>query len=128
MIDDEDIKFDTPWKESILQKINEANGAILFISNDALKQDSPIRTLELPEIAKRIRDEKDSFSFFPIFLEEIDKEKLEMYSFTIAGTDEEVNFLEFFQVLNIENQNKIKEARRRAKNNFFRDINGNIPH
>jgi hypothetical protein len=126
LIDDEDIKFDTPWKESILQKINEANGAILFISNDALKPDSPIRTLELPEIAKRIRDEKDSFSFFPIFLEEIDKEKLEKYSFTIAGTDEEVNFLEFFQVLNIENQNKIKDASKRKRDNFFKDINGNI--
>ena len=126
LIDDEDIKFDTPWKESILQKINEANGAILFISNDALKPDSPIRTLELPEIAKRIRDEKDSFSFFPIFLEEIDEEKLEKYSFTIAGTDEEVNFLEFFQVLNIENQNKIKNARKRKRDNFFKDINGNI--
>jgi hypothetical protein len=126
LIDDEDVKFDTPWKESILQKINEANGAILFISNDALKPDSPIRTLELPKIAKRIRDEKDSFSFFPIFLEEIDKEKLEKYSFTIAGSDEEVNFLEFFQVLNIENQNKIKDASKRKRDNFFKDINGNI--
>ena len=126
LIDDEDLKFDAPWKQSIIKKITEADAAILFISNDALKPESPIRTLELPLIAKRIRDENDNFIFFPIFLEEVDKETLENYEFTIDGTNEKVNFLDFFQVLDITKQNKLKEARRRARNNFFRDINGNI--
>ena len=126
LIDDEDLKFDAPWKQSIIEKIMEADAAILFISNDALKPESPIRTLELPLIAKRIRDKNDNFIFFPIFLEEVDKEILENYEFTIDGTNEKVNFLDFFQVLDITKQNKLKEARRRARNNFFRDINGNI--
>ena len=126
LIDDEDLKFDAPWKQSIIKKITEADAAILFISNDALKPESPIRTLELPLIAKRIRDENDNFIFFPIFLEEVDRETLENYEFTIDGTNEKVNFLDFFQVLDITKQNKLKEARRRARNNFFRDINGNI--
>ncbi len=126
LIDDEDLKFDAPWKQSIIKKITEADAAILFISNDALKPESPIRTLELPLIAKRIRDENDNFIFFPIFLEEVDEETLENYEFTIDGTNEKVNFLDFFQVLDITKQNKLKEARRRARNNFFRDINGNI--
>jgi len=64
LIDDEDLKFDAPWKQSIIKKITEADAAILFISNDALKPESPIRTLELPLIAKRIRDENDNFIFF----------------------------------------------------------------
>ena len=101
LIDDEDLKFDAPWKQNIIKKIMEADAAILFISNDALKPESPIRTLELPLIAKRIRDKNDTFSFFPIFLEEVDKETLENYEFTIDGTNEKVNFLEFFQVLDI---------------------------
>jgi hypothetical protein len=126
LIDDEDLKFDAPWKQSIIKKITEADAAILFISNDALKPESPIRTLELPLIAKRIRDENDNFIFFPIFLEEVDRETLENYEFTIDGTNEKVNFLDFFQVLDITKQNKLKEARKRARKNFFRDINGNI--
>ena len=69
LIDDEDLKFDVPWKQSIIKKIMEADAAILFISNDALKPESPIRTLELPLIAKRILDENDNFIFFPIFLD-----------------------------------------------------------
>ena len=39
LIDDEDLKFDAPWKQSIIEKIMEADSAILFISNDALKPD-----------------------------------------------------------------------------------------
>ena len=56
LIDDEDITFNQTWKANIRQKIKDSSGAILFLSNDALKLDSPIRTLELPLIAKRFSD------------------------------------------------------------------------
>ena len=110
------------------QKINEANAAILFISNDALKPESPIRTLELPLIAKRIRDENDNFIFFPIFLEEVDKEKLENYEFTIDGTNEKVNFLEFFQVLELQNKTSLKKPEEELEIIFFEILMETFQH
>ena len=35
------------------KKISDSNGAVLFLSNNALNPESPIRTLEIPLIAKR---------------------------------------------------------------------------
>ena len=61
LIDDEEISFDKPWKQNIKNKIEDSNGAILFISNNALNHNSPIRTLELPLIAKRFEDPEDDF-------------------------------------------------------------------
>ena len=61
LIDDEDISFNKPGKQISDNKINDSSGAILFLSNDALNPDSPIRTLELPLIAERFSDPEDEF-------------------------------------------------------------------
>src|SRR6056300_738552 len=74
LIDDEEITFNKPWKANIKKKIIDSKGAILFLSGNALNPESPIRTLELPLIAKRFSDPDDDFYFFPVLLEEIDKE------------------------------------------------------
>ena len=49
-------------KQNIRNKINDSSGAILFISKNALNPESPIRTLELPLIAKRYSDPEDNFN------------------------------------------------------------------
>ena len=92
LIDDEEIVLNEAWQDTIIKKINDSNGAILFISKNALKKDSPIRTLELPLIAKKLKDKKDDFHFFPIFAEDIEQKLLEKYSFTPEGFSKEVNF------------------------------------
>ena len=127
VIDDEEITFNQPWKENIVNKINQSDAAILFISKNALNPESPIRSLEIPLIAKRSRDKEDNFNFFPIFLEEVGKE-LDEYSFTTIREGKEVNFLEIFQVLDIEKQNTLSNQSRRKRNRFFRNINANISH
>ena len=126
LIDDEEISFDKPWKQNIKNKIENSNGAILFISNNALNHDSPIRTLELPLIAKRFEDPEDDFYFFPVFLEEIDEKKLNKYSFTPEGKTEEVNFLEFFQLYDLSSRNEIINLPQRKKKNEFKILNADI--
>ena len=126
LIDDEEISFDKPWKQNIKNKIEDSNGAILFISNNALNHNSPIRTLELPLIAKRFEDPEDDFYFFPVFLEEIDEKKLSKYSFTPEGKTEEVNFLEFFQLYDLSLRNQIINLPQRKKKNEFKILNVDI--
>ncbi len=118
LIDDEEITFNQPWKENIVNKINESDAAILFISKNALNPESPIRSLEIPLIAKRSRDKEDNFNFFPIFLEEVGKE-LDEYSFTTIKEGKEVSFLEMFQVLDIEKQNTLSTLNNKKELNFL---------
>ena len=127
LIDDEEITFNQPWKENIVNKINESDAAILFISKNALNPESPIRSLEIPLIAKRSRDKEDNFNFFPIFLEEVGKE-LDEYSFTTIKEGKEVSFLEMFQVLDIEKQNTLSTLNNKKRIKFFVNINDNISH
>ena len=87
LIDDEEIEFNKPWKQNIRNKINNSHGAILFISKNTLNPKSPIRTLELPLIAKRYSDPDENFNFFPIYLVDIDAEKIKNYTFTHLATE-----------------------------------------
>ena len=128
LIDDEEIEFNKPWKQNIRNKINDSSGAILFISKNALNPESPIRTLELPLIAKRYSDPEDNFNFFPIFLEDVDEEIINNYTFTPLGTKKEVNFLEYFQLYGEEQRNAIKGLSNRKKKWFYKTANKNFSH
>jgi len=128
LIDDEEIEFNKPWKQNIRNKINDSNGAILFLTKNALNPESPIRTLELPLIAKRYVDKEDNFNFFPIFLEDIDEELLNNYSFTPLETKEEVNFLEFFQLYDEQQRTTVRELTNRKRKHFYKTANANISH
>ena len=126
LIDDEEITFDKPWKANIRNKINKSNGAILFISNNALNPESPIRTLEIPLIAKRFIDEDDEFYFFPIILEDIDEEIFSDYSFVPEGSKEAVNFLEYFQLYDLETQSTLKKLNTRKRKKEYQILNLDI--
>ena len=125
VIDDEEIPFNQLWKENIKNKINDSDAAIFFISKNALKKDSPIRSLEIPLISKRLRDPKDDFNFFPIFLEDVEKE-LNSYTFTTLKDSKEVKFLDFFQIYEIEKQNTLENLSMLKRKRFFKNINANI--
>ena len=125
LIDDEEIVLNEAWQDTIIKKINDSNGAILFISKNALKKDSPIRTLELPLIAKKLKDKKDDFHFFPIFAEDIEQKLLEKYSFTPEGFSKEVNFLDFFQLLPGDRQ-PLSNLSKRKQRLEFQYINADI--
>ena len=126
LIDDEEITFDKPWKANIRNKINESNGAILFISNNALNPESPIRTLEIPLIAKRFIDEEDEFYFFPIILEDIDEEIFSDYSFVPEGSEEAVNFLEYFQLYDLETESTLNKLNTRKRKREYQILNLDI--
>ncbi|MDC0140732.1 TIR domain-containing protein [bacterium] len=126
LIDDEEITFDQPWKANIRNKIKDSKGAILFISNNALNPESPIRTLELPLIAKRFNDPEDDFYFFPILLEDIDKEVFESYSFKPKGEKEEVGFLDYFQLYDLQSEKSIKDLNTRKRKKEYQIFNANI--
>ena len=128
LIDDEEIEFNKPWKQNIRNKINDSNGAILFLTKNALNPESPIRTLELPLIAKRYADKEDNFNFFPIFLEDIDEELLNNYSFTPLETKEEVSFVEFFQLYGEQQRTTVRELTNRKRKHFYKTANANISH
>ena len=125
VIDDEEIPFNKLWKDNIRQKINDSDAAIFFISKNALNPESPIRSLEIPLISKRLRDPDDDFNFFPIFLEDVEKE-LDSYTFTTLKDSKEVKFLDFFQIYDIEKQNTLENLSSRMRKRFFRNINANI--
>ena len=128
LIDDEEIEFNKPWKQNIRNKINDSNGAILFLTKNALNPESPIRTLELPLIAKRYADKEDNFNFFPIFLENIDEELLNNYSFTPLETKEEVSFVEFFQLYGEQQRTTVRKLTSRKRKHFYKTANANISH
>ena len=128
LIDDEEIEFNKPWKQNIRNKINDSNGAILFLTKNALNPESPIRTLELPLIAKRYADKEDNFNFFPIFLENIDEELLNNYSFTPLETKEEVSFVEFFQLYGEQQRTTVRKLTNRKRKHFYKTANANISH
>ena len=128
LIDDEEIEFNKPWKQNIRNKINDSSGAILFISKNALNPESPIRTLELPLIAKRYSDPEDNFNFFPIFLEDVDQKIINNYTFTPLGTKKAVNFLEYFQLYGEEQRNAIKGLSNRKRRWFYKTANKNFSH
>ena len=125
VIDDEEVPFNQLWKDNIRQKINDSDAAIFFISKNALNPESPIRSLEIPLISKRLRDPDDDFNFFPIFLEDVEKE-LDSYTFTTLKDAKEVKFLDFFQIYDIEKQNTLENLSSRMRKRFFRNINANI--
>ncbi len=125
VIDDEEVPFNQLWKDNIRQKINDSDAAIFFISKNALNPESPIRSLEIPLISKRLRDPDEDFNFFPIFLEDVEKE-LDSYTFTTLKDAKEVKFLDFFQIYDIEKQNTLENLSSRMRKRFFRNINANI--
>jgi hypothetical protein len=126
LIDDEEITFNKPWKANIKKKIIDSKGAILFLSGNALNPESPIRTLELPLIAKRFSDPDDDFYFFPVLLEEIDKELFENYNFTPLGSQEPVNFLEYFQLYDLQSNLTLKNLSLRKRKREYQILNADI--
>jgi hypothetical protein len=126
LIDDEEITFNKPWKANIKKKIIDSKGAILFLSGNALNPESPIRTLEVPLIAKRFSDPDDDFYFFPVLLEDIDKELFENYNFTPLGSQEPVNFLEYFQLYDLKSNLTLKNLSLRKRKREYQILNADI--
>ena len=126
LIDDEEITFNKPWKANIRKKISDSNGAVLFLSNNALNPESPIRTLEIPLIAERFTDPEDDFYFFPILLEDLDEELFADYSFTPLGSDEPVNFLEYFQLYDLQSDTTLKNLSVRKRKREYQILNIDI--
>ena len=126
LIDDEEITFNKPWKANIRKKISDSNGAVLFLSNNALNPESPIRTLEIPLIAKRFSDPEDEFYFFPILLDDLDEELFADYSFIPLGSDEPVNFLEYFQLYDLQSDATLKNLSVRKRKREYQILNADI--
>jgi len=104
-IDQGDKKPGTDWRQTIRDKINECDGAILFITKNALNPKSPIRIEEIPQFIKRNNDKEDNFQFFPVFLDYVDPKVVENYTFKREGTDQEVKLFDRYDIWNPESNN-----------------------
>ena len=104
-IDQGDKKPGTDWRQTIRDKINECDGAILFITKNALNPKSPIRIEEIPQFIKRNNDKEDNFQFFPVFLDYVDPKVVENYTFKREGTDQEVKLFDRYDIWNPEANN-----------------------
>jgi hypothetical protein len=93
-IDEAEKKPGSDWRNTIRENINSSDGAILFISNNALDENSPIKSEEIPLLIKRNNDPQDNFQFFPVFLDYVDEEIVKNYQFIKEGTNESVNLFD----------------------------------
>jgi hypothetical protein len=132
-IDEAEKKPGSDWRNTIRENINSSDGAILFISNNALDENSPIKSEEIPLLIKRNNDPQDNFQFFPVFLDYVDEEIVKNYQFIKEGTNESVNLFDRYDIWNIEANNKNElenempsEMSDFKRNSFWADLNLNI--
>ena len=129
-IDQAEKKVGSDWRVTIRDMINSSDGAILFISENALDPESPINTEEIPLLIKRNNDPDDNFEFFPVFLDYVDKSVVDSYKFQEFGTHEEVLLFDKYDIWNLEANDpddfKYEMPSEMSKNkleNFWSDLN-----
>ena len=129
-IDQADKKVGADWRVTIRDMINSSDGAILFISKNALDPKSPINTEEIPLLIKRNNDPEDKFEFFPVFLDYVDESTVNSYTFKEFGTDKEIHLFDKYDIWNIEandpndiGQEMPSEMSENKLENFWSDLN-----
>jgi hypothetical protein len=129
-IDQADKKVGADWRVTIRDMINSSDGAILFISKNALDPKSPINTEEIPLLIKRNNDPEDKFEFFPVFLDYVDESTVNSYTFKEFGTGKEIHLFDKYDIWNIEandpndiGQEMPSEMSENKLENFWSDLN-----
>jgi len=132
-VDEAEKKPGSDWRNTIRENINSSDGAILFITKNALDDNSPIKSEEIPLFIKRNNDPEDSFQFFPVFLDYVDEEIVNNYQFIKEGSNQAVNLFDRYDIWNIEANNKDdienempSEMSNFKRNSFWADLNLNL--
>lgn len=132
-VDQGDIEPGANWKKRINERIYDSDGAILFITPNSLREDSPINKYEIPHFIKRKNDPNDNFQFFPVFLDYVDQEIIDNYEFIseVDGTKEKL--FETYDIWNIEanKTNDIEhempsEMSKNKREKFWADLNSQM--
>ena len=132
-VDQANIAPGTNWKQRIFDEIYDSDGAILFISSNSLRADSPINKYEIPHFIKRNNDPNDKFQFFPVFLDYVDQEIVENYEFTSELNGEQEKLFETYDIWNIEANKKSdlehempSEMSKNKREKFWADLNSQM--
>ena len=132
-MDQANIAPGTNWKQRIFDEIYDSDGAILFISSNSLRADSPINKYEIPHFIKRNNDPNDKFQFFPVFLDYVDQEIVENYEFTSELNGEQEKLFETYDIWNIEANKKSdlehempSEMSKNKREKFWADLNSQM--
>ena len=132
-VDEAEKKPGSDWRNTIRENINSSDGAILFITKNALDDNSPIKSEEIPLFIKRNNDPEDSFQFFPVFLDYVDEEIVNNYQVIKEGSNQAVNLFDRYDIWNIEANNKDdienempSEMSNFKRNSFWADLNLNL--
>ena len=132
-IDEAEKRPGSDWRNTIRENINSSDGAILFITKNALDDSSPIKVDEIPLFIKRNNDPEDNFQFFPVFLDYVDDDLVKNYKFTNEGSDESEYLFDKYDIWNIEANNKNdfenempSEMSDYKRSTFWSDLNLNL--
>jgi len=132
-VDETDKQPGSNWKERILDKIHYSDAAFLFISKNSLREDSPIRELEIPEFIYQNNTKskrfglfpKNKFQFFPVFIDYVDQDVIDNFNFKSLKTGEFENLFSNYDIWNLEandksnKDNKMPSAMSRDELNAF---------
>ena len=132
-VDQANIDPGTNWKKRINDQIYDSDGAILFISSNSLRADSPINKYEIPHFIKRKNDSNDNFQFFPVFLDYVDQEIIDTYEFTSEVDGKKEKLFDTYDIWNIE-ANKAadkehempSEMSKNKREKFWADLNSQM--
>lgn len=113
-VDETDKQPGSNWKERILGKIHNSDAAFLFISKNSLREDSPIRELEIPEFIYQNNTKskrfgffpKNKFQFFPVFIDYVDQDVIDNFNFKSLKTGEFEKLFSNYDIWNLEANNK----------------------
>ena len=113
-VDETDKQPGSNWKERILDKIHYSDAAFLFISKNSLREDSPIRELEIPEFIYQNNTKskrfglfpKNKFQFFPVFIDYVDQDVIDNFNFKSLKTGEFENLFSNYDIWNLEANDK----------------------
>ena len=113
-VDEADKETGSDWKKRIINKIHSSQAAFLFISNNSLRKNSPIRELEIPEFIEKINSTqskwrlifRNNFKFFPVFIDYVDKDVLEKFDFKSKSTGDYEKLFEKYDIWNLESNDK----------------------
>jgi len=113
-VDEADKETGSDWKKRIINKIHSSQAAFLFISNNSLRKNSPIRELEIPEFIEKINSTqskwrlifRNNFKFFPVFIDYVDKDVLEKFDFKSKTTGDYEKLFEKYDIWNLESNDK----------------------
>ena len=116
-VDETDKQPGSNWKERILGKIHNSDAAFLFISKNSLREDSPIRELEIPKFIYQNNTKskrfglfpKNKFQFFPVFIDYVDQDVIDNFNFKSLKTGEFEKLFSNYDIWNLEANNKLNK-------------------